>query len=135
MTGVEPAPTQRATSPHFRTNGRVMPFSCPRLGTPDGSRRAWAARLRCAVVGAACLMAGWVSAATAQMAPSAQLADVTIDWSTFHRYADESDNFHLTWAADDQLYGAYGDGWGFVRTDIRKRAIGVSRIGGTWPQL
>ena len=86
-----------------------------------------------AVAGAACLVAGWVSLAAAQMLPSAHFADVAIDWSSFHRYADESDNFHLTWSADDRLYGAYGDGWGFVRTDISKRSIGVSRIAGTSP--
>src|SRR5262249_49337867 len=55
-------------------------------------------------------------AAAAQPIPSPPLVDVQIDLASLHRYADESDNYHLTWSADDDLYGAYGDGWGFVRT-------------------
>ena len=74
-------------------------------------------------------------AAAAQPLPSPPLVDVQIDWSSLHRYADESDNYHLTWSADGDLYGAYGDGWGFVRTEISKRAIGVSRIAGSPPNL
>ncbi len=74
-------------------------------------------------------------AAAAQPLPSPPLVDVQIDWSSLHRYADESDNYHLTWSADGDLYGAYGDGWGFVRTEVRKRAIGVSRIAGSPPNL
>lgn len=112
-----------------------MPVSCSRLRMPRRRRIAWPMRLGRAVAGAACLVAGCVSLAAAQILPSAHFADVTVDWSTFHRYADESDNYHLTWSADDRLYGAYGDGWGFVPTDVSKRSIGVSRIAGTWPQL
>jgi hypothetical protein len=63
------------------------------------------------------------------------VAGVQIDMPTLRRFADESDNFHLTWHSDDALYGAYGDGWGFVRTDVSKRAIGVSRIAGAPPNL
>ena len=74
-------------------------------------------------------------AAAAPPAPSTYITDVRIDMSTLRRLADESDNFHLTWHADGALYGAYGDGWGFVRSDIPKRAIGVSRVTGTPPQL
>lgn len=73
-----------------------------------------------------------VAAAPAQ---STYIADVQIDQSTIKKFADESDNYHLTWHSDDGLYGAYGDGWGFQKTDITKRAIGVSRITGTPPTL
>jgi hypothetical protein len=66
---------------------------------------------------------------------STYLSDVVIDMKTVKKFADESDNFHLTWHSDGNLYGAYGDGWGFVRTDIAKRAIGVSRITGTPPNI
>jgi hypothetical protein len=55
--------------------------------------------------------------------------------TTLGRVAEESDNFHLTWHSDDALYGAWGDGWGLVRTDVAKRAIGVSRISGAPPNL
>ena len=73
--------------------------------------------------------------AAAEPQQSSYLADVQIDMATLRKYADESDNYHLTWHSDGSLYGAYGDGWGFVRTDIPKRAIGVSRITGTPPNL
>ena len=55
--------------------------------------------------------------------------------NSLRRLADESDNFHLTWHSDDALYGAYGDGWGFARTDIAKPAIGISRITREPPDL
>ena len=95
------------------------------------------------LVGAACLLAPFLtcsnfgpgSALAAEPARSTYIADVTIDGTSLRRLADESDNFHLTWHADDALYGAYGDGWGFVKTSIPKRAIGVSRIVGAPPEL
>ena len=95
------------------------------------------------LVGAACLLAPFLtcsnfgpgSALAAEPARSTYITDVRIEMSTLRRLADESDNFHLTWHSDDALYGAYGDGWGFVRSDIPKRAIGVSRVTGTPPQL
>ena len=95
------------------------------------------------LVGAACLLAPFLtcsnfgpgSALAAEPARSTYIADVTIDGTSLRRLADESDNFHLTWHADDALYGAYGDGWGFVKTSIPKRAIGVSRITGAPPEL
>ena len=67
--------------------------------------------------------------------PSTYITGVRIEMSSLRRFADESDNFHLTWHSDGALYGAYGDGWGFVRSDIPKRAIGVSRITGSPPRL
>ena len=74
-------------------------------------------------------------AAAAPPEPSTYITDVRIEMSSLRRLADESDNFHLTWHADDALYGAYGDGWGFVKTSVPKRAIGVSRITGAPPEL
>jgi hypothetical protein len=76
-----------------------------------------------------------IGPAGAEPAQSQYIKDVQIDLKTIRKFADESDNFHLTWHPDGGLYGAYGDGWGFVRTDIPKRAIGVSRITGTPPNL
>jgi len=68
--------------------------------------------------------------ATGAPAQSTYLSDVQINMGTVKKYADESDNFHLTWHQDGNLYGAYGDGWGFQRGSEAKRAIGVSRITG-----
>lgn len=45
------------------------------------------------------------------------------------RAAPGSDNWPLTWAADDALYGAYGDGKGFDARDP-KLSLGLARIEG-----
>ncbi len=63
------------------------------------------------------------------------LSDVWFDMGTLERFADESDNFALTWHTDGALYGAFDDGWGFTGGEVIKRAIGVSRITGTPPGL
>jgi hypothetical protein len=73
--------------------------------------------------------------AAAEPSQSSYLRDVQIDMSTLTRFADESDNFALTWHTDGGLYGAYGGGWGFTGSEVSKRAIGVSRITGTPPNL
>jgi len=50
--------------------------------------------------------------------------------SSIVRKADGSDNWPITWADDDHLYTAYGDGWGFEpRTDI-KLSNGLARVTG-----
>ncbi len=56
-----------------------------------------------------------------------------IDWSpasSIIRAADGSDNWPLTWADDDHLYGAYGDGHGFVPKVERKLSLGLARVEG-----
>ena len=64
--------------------------------------------------------------------PSKVVADMTLDWSTHKRLAQGSDNFQLTWADDDHLYGAWGDGGGFGGTNSRGRVgLGVARIEGS----
>jgi hypothetical protein len=61
------------------------------------------------------------------------IADLSLDWSTHRREAQGSDNFQLTWADDNQLYGAYGDGGGFHSTNDRGReALGFVRVEGNW---
>lgn len=105
----------------------------PRRSRP--SHRRWRdrslARLRATLVAAVCLLSVAAPfAARAEVPRSTYLTDLRLDWSSLRRHADESDNFPLTWHADGYLYGAYGDGWGFERTAITKRAIGVSRIAG-----
>jgi hypothetical protein len=46
------------------------------------------------------------------------------------RKADGSDNWPITWADDDHLYTAYGDGWGFVPKVDKKLSLGFARITG-----
>lgn len=56
-----------------------------------------------------------------------------LDWApaeTVSRAAQDSDNWPLTWADDDQLYTAYGDGTGFVPKVERKLSLGLARIDG-----
>jgi len=52
---------------------------------------------------------------------------------TIVRQAQGSDNWPLTWADDDNLYGAYGDGNGFDPKTPEKLSLGIARIAGTPP--
>lgn len=48
------------------------------------------------------------------------------------RKAQGSDNWPMTWADDDALYTAYGDGWGFDPIVERKLSLGLAKVtGGT----
>lgn len=49
---------------------------------------------------------------------------------TIRRAAKGSDNWPLTWADDDALYGAYGDGHGFEPFVPEKLSLGLVRITG-----
>jgi CubicO group peptidase (beta-lactamase class C family) len=51
------------------------------------------------------------------------------------RLAKGSDNWPMTWADDDALYTAYGDGNGFAPFVPAKLSIGFCRITGTPPQI
>jgi CubicO group peptidase (beta-lactamase class C family) len=54
---------------------------------------------------------------------------------TVIRFAKGSDNWPVTWAADDNLYAAYGDGNGFLpHTDI-KLSLGLCRVEGDPPDI
>jgi CubicO group peptidase (beta-lactamase class C family) len=56
-----------------------------------------------------------------------------IEWapvSTIIRRAKGSDNWPMTWADDDALYTAYGDGNGFEPRTERKLSLGLARITG-----
>jgi hypothetical protein len=46
------------------------------------------------------------------------------------RKARGSDNWPTTWADDDNLYTAYGDGWGFEPRVEKKLSLGFARIAG-----
>jgi hypothetical protein len=64
--------------------------------------------------------------------PSPVLGGMTLDWSTHKRDAPGSDNWQLTWADDDHLYGAWGDGGGFGGTNSDGRvSLGVARVEGS----
>ncbi|WP_334319179.1 DUF4185 domain-containing protein [Termitidicoccus mucosus] len=61
------------------------------------------------------------------------IMDIELDWSTHRREAQGSDNFQLTWADDDNLYGAWGDGGGFGgANDDGRDSLGFARIEGGW---
>jgi hypothetical protein len=63
--------------------------------------------------------------------PSPVVTDLTFDFSTHVRMAQESDNWPVTWAGDDHQYTAWGDGWGFSGDpNDTKASLGVSRIEG-----
>jgi CubicO group peptidase (beta-lactamase class C family) len=49
---------------------------------------------------------------------------------TIRRAAQGSDNWPLTWADDDALYGAFGDGNGFEPFTREKLSLGFARIDG-----
>src|SRR2546426_6758697 len=57
-----------------------------------------------------------------------------IQWApreTIRRQARGSDNWPLTWADDDQLYTAYGDGNGFDPNVPEKLSLGFARVTGS----
>ncbi|HET8547540.1 MAG TPA: serine hydrolase [Bryobacteraceae bacterium] len=62
--------------------------------------------------------------------PSSVIRGVTFD-SEIIRRAIGSDNWPITWAADDHLYAAWGDGWGFEPLLPQKLSLGLSRVEGT----
>lgn len=81
---------------------------------------------------AAAAVARGNTAATSPYPPSPVIRSVEFDWSTHKREAPGSDNWQLTWADDDHLYGAWGDGGGFGGTNSDGRvSLGVARIEGS----
>jgi CubicO group peptidase (beta-lactamase class C family) len=54
---------------------------------------------------------------------------------TIIRMAKGSDNWPTTWADDDVLYTAYGDGWGFDPRRPEKLSLGFAKITGTPPAI
>lgn len=64
--------------------------------------------------------------------PSQLFQNITWHWETHKTAALGSDLWPVTWGADDQLYGAWGDGGGFGGSDTDGRvALGFARIEGT----
>ncbi|MDH4239048.1 MAG: serine hydrolase [Phycisphaerae bacterium] len=54
---------------------------------------------------------------------------------TIARKASGSDNWPITWADDDNLYTAYGDGWGFEPKTKEKLSLGIAKIIGSPPDF
>jgi hypothetical protein len=64
-------------------------------------------------------------------ASSAVITGATFNTSSHRREAPGSDNWPLTWSADDNQYALWGDGGGFGGTEDDGRAsLGVARIEG-----
>lgn len=55
--------------------------------------------------------------------------------SSIVRKARGSDNWPITWADDDNLYTAYGDGWGFEPKTKKKLSLGIAKIVGSPPDF
>lgn len=59
------------------------------------------------------------------------ITGVSFDWSTHVRYAQDSDNWPITWADDDNQYTTWGDGGGFGDGKRKDRvSLGIARIEG-----
>jgi len=68
--------------------------------------------------------------------PSPVIKD--IEWApaeTIIRKAKGSDNWPITWTDDDNLYTAYGDGWGFEPKAEKKLSLGITKIIGIPPDF
>jgi Domain of unknown function (DUF4185) len=71
------------------------------------------------------------AAATPPYPPSTVFAGMTWHWDTLRTAAPGSDLWPVTWAGDDNLYAAWGDGGGFGGTDHDGRvALGFARVEG-----
>jgi hypothetical protein len=65
---------------------------------------------------------------------SEHVTTIHFDKDSLRRAAQGSDIWACTWAADDNLYAAWGDGGGFGGTDDKGRvSLGVARITGVPP--
>jgi hypothetical protein len=64
--------------------------------------------------------------------PSEIVCTFALDWSTYETLAPGSDNWPITWAADDHQYSSWGDGGGFGGTNNSGRvSLGVARLEGS----
>lgn len=64
------------------------------------------------------------------------ISAITFDWSGHKRLAPGSDNWPVTWGAQDIQYTTWGDGGGFGGTNARGRvSLGVASLQGAYPQF
>jgi hypothetical protein len=76
-------------------------------------------------------LSGMPAPAASPYPPSPVLERITWHWKTRRTAAPGSDLWPVTWAADDRLYTAWGDGGGFGGTDQDGRvALGFARLEG-----
>ncbi|HUT32126.1 MAG TPA: hypothetical protein VNE39_01490 [Planctomycetota bacterium] len=83
-----------------------------------------------------CLASTAMAAAKPPYPPSPVIKG--IEWApanTILRLAKGSDNWPMTWADDDALYTAYGDGHGFVPVVPKKLSLGFAKVLGTPPDV
>jgi hypothetical protein len=81
---------------------------------------------------AGCTGAGAVAAEAGSPYPkSRHISGISFLAYTHKRRAPGSDNWPITWSADDHQYTAWGDGGGFAGTDVEGRvSLGFARIEG-----
>lgn len=83
------------------------------------------------IVAAANKDASSVRSESAPYPPSPVIAGISWEPAAgIVRRAEGSDNWPLTWADDDALYTAYGDGWGFEPRVPAKLSLGFAKITG-----
>ncbi len=64
--------------------------------------------------------------------PSPVISDVIWDFSSREQRAPGSDNWAVTWTADDHQYTSWGDGGGFGGTNsVGRVSLGFARVEGT----
>lgn len=68
--------------------------------------------------------------AQAPYPPSTVITDITWD-STIVSLANGNDNWPITWAEDNNLYTAYGDGWGIDPKVPSKLSLGFAKVIGS----
>jgi hypothetical protein len=87
-------------------------------------------------IGVLATLAG-IAHGAANYPPSTAITGMAFDMATLTNlapgnnvFADESDNWTITWADDDHQYAAFGDGEGFRTRNTVRASLGVSRIEG-----
>ncbi len=73
-----------------------------------------------------------VQAAASPYPGSTVIPEISFRWETHRQSAPGSDNWPLTWSADDHQYTTFGDGGGFAGSRVRGRvSLGLARVEGT----
>ena len=79
------------------------------------------------------MIAAHAGGQTAPYPPSQVIKGIEFEWSSHLRLATGSDNWPITWGADDHQYTVWGDGGGFGGTNgVGRSSIGVARIESNW---
>lgn len=66
--------------------------------------------------------------------PSTLIGNLTFDFGSISSHGAGSDQWPMTWADDGEIYGVWGDGYGWSESGT-KMYMGVTRIQGDPPQL